>query len=67
MSNISTTTSAAAAPAGQDHARPTLRAMRCACQNCHTHTFLVLRTIGDAKCIVCNSHDLIPVDEQSTE
>jgi hypothetical protein len=44
-------------------ARPALRATRYQCQNCHAHTFLVLRTIDDAKCSVCESHDLAPVED----
>jgi hypothetical protein len=47
----------------QSPAYPPLRARRYACQHCHTHTFLVLRTIGDAKCSVCESHDLAPVED----
>ena len=55
--------------------RPTLRrgdgqrvadaagATRYECQHCHTHTFLVLRTIGDAKCSVCESYDLVLVED----
>jgi hypothetical protein len=41
---------------------PALRARRCECQHCHAHTFLVLRTIGEAKCSVCESYDLVPVE-----
>jgi hypothetical protein len=41
---------------------PPLRARRCECQHCHAHTFLVLRAIGEAKCPVCESYDLVPVE-----
>jgi hypothetical protein len=47
----------------QSPAYPPLRARRFECQHCSTHTFLVLRTIGDAKCSVCESHDLAPVED----
>jgi hypothetical protein len=43
--------------------RPTLRAARYECQDCHAHTFLVLRAIGNAKCKVCESYDLAPVED----
>ena len=43
--------------------RSPLRAMRCECQDCHAHTFLVLRTIGSAKCKVCESYNLAPVED----
>ena len=63
MSNPSTTRRSAAAMANRSPGPPALRATRYACQHCHTHTFLVLRTIGDAKCSVCESHDLVPVED----
>jgi hypothetical protein len=44
-------------------AYPPLRAKRCECQRCHAHTFLVLRTIGEAKCPVCDSYDLAPIGD----
>lgn len=47
----------------QSPAYPPLRARRCECQHCHAHTFLVLRTIGEAKCPVCESYDLAPVND----
>jgi hypothetical protein len=43
-------------------AEPPLRARRCECQRCHAHTFLVLRTLGEAKCSVCQSYDLVPLE-----
>jgi hypothetical protein len=64
MSNLSTpkslTSPAAMRPAA-------LSATRYECQHCHTHTFLVLRVIGSAKCCVCESYDLVPVDDQPAE
>ena len=62
MSENSTARRSAAAIANES-ARPTLRATRYECQQCHTHTFLVLRTVGDAKCSVCESRDLAPVQD----
>jgi hypothetical protein len=62
MRDASTARRSAAAIANESPARPTLRATRYECQHCHTHTFLVLRTIGEAKCSVCESHDLAPVE-----
>jgi hypothetical protein len=63
MSNVSTTRRSEAARANKSPGRPTLRATRYACQHCHTQTFLVLRTIGNAKCSVCGSYDLAPVED----
>lgn len=63
MSDISTDRRSAAAIANESSARPKLRATRYECQHCGTHTFLVLRTIGDAKCSVCESRDLAPVED----
>jgi hypothetical protein len=64
MTNASTNRRSAAAVANQSPGRPTPRAMRYECQRCHTHTFLVLRTIGEAKCSVCDSSNLMAVEEQ---
>jgi hypothetical protein len=61
MSNPSTVHRSAEADK-QSPADPALRATRCECQHCHAHTFLVLRTIGEAKCSVCESYDLVPVE-----
>jgi len=44
-------------------ARPALRATRYECQHCHAHTFLVLRSFGSAKCKVCESYNLAPVED----
>jgi hypothetical protein len=52
-----------AASGKQSPAQSSLRAKRCECQRCHAHTFLVLCTIGEAKCPVCDSHHLAPVDD----
>ena len=46
-----------------ERSRRALWVTRCECQHCHAHTFLVLRTIGSAKCKVCESYDLVPVDD----
>jgi hypothetical protein len=63
MSN-SSTVQRSASPSGNDSPAPqNVRAMRCECQHCHTHTFLVLRTIGEAQCKVCESYDLVPVGD----
>jgi hypothetical protein len=64
MGDAATNRRSGAALANQSPARPTPRATRYECQHCHTNTFLVLRTIGEAKCSVCDSFDLMPVDEQ---
>jgi hypothetical protein len=61
MSDASTARRSASAMANESPAQPTLRATRYECQNCHAHTFLVLRTIGEAKCSICESCDLKPV------
>ena len=63
MSDASTARRSAAAMANESPARPTLRATRYECQHCRTSTFLVLRTIGDAKCSVCESFDLVAVQD----
>jgi hypothetical protein len=63
MTNASTTRRSAAALANQSPGCPTPRATRYECQHCHTNTFLVLRTIGDAKCSVCDSFDLMRVED----
>jgi hypothetical protein len=63
MSSAATNRRSAAAMAEQSPARPTLHATRYECQRCHAHTFLVLRTIGEAKCSVCASYDLAPVED----
>jgi hypothetical protein len=63
MSDASTARRSAAAMANESPTRPALRATRYECQHCHTHTFLVLRTIGDAKCSVCESYDLVLVED----
>jgi hypothetical protein len=63
MSDASTARHSAAAMANESPARPALHATRYECQHCHTHTFLVLRTIGEAKCSVCESCDLAPVED----
>lgn len=63
MSDAWTARRSAAATANESPARPALRARRYECQRCHTHTFLVLRTIGEAKCSVCESLDLAPVED----
>jgi hypothetical protein len=60
--STSPTVESSAQAGEQPPAYPPLRARRCECQNCHAHTFLVLRTIGEAKCIVCESYDLVPVE-----
>jgi hypothetical protein len=60
MSNL-TTTQSTAPRAATPFVRSPLRATRCECQDCHAHTFLVLRTIGSAKCKVCDSRHLAPV------
>lgn len=65
MRNSSTARSAAAAEG--EHARPTLRAERYVCKHCQTHTFLVLRVVGSAKCRVCESTDLVPVGDAPAE
>jgi hypothetical protein len=64
MSTASTNRRSAAALANQSPTRPTPRATRYECQHCHTQTGLVLRTVGEAKCSVCDSFDLMPVEEQ---
>jgi hypothetical protein len=61
MNDLSTAQSTA--PRAVPPVRPTLRATRYECQHCHAHTFLVLRTIGSAKCKVCESYDLVPVED----
>ncbi len=61
MSNLSTVPRSAGADSPSP-AHPALRATRCECQRCHAHTFLVLRIIGEAKCSVCESYDLAPVE-----
>jgi hypothetical protein len=63
MSDASTARRSAAALANQSRGRPTPRATRYECKHCHTNTFLVLRTIGEAKCSVCDSFDLMPVGD----
>jgi hypothetical protein len=63
MSDASTTRPSAAAIANTSPARPTPRAVRYACCHCHTHTVLVLRIIGEARCSVCDSYDLAPVED----
>jgi hypothetical protein len=63
MTDASTARRSAAALANQSPARPTLRATRYECQHCHTHTILVLRTIGEAQCSVCDSFDLAAVED----
>jgi hypothetical protein len=63
MSDASTARRSAAAMANQSPARPQFRARRCECQHCHADTFLVLRTIAEAKCSVCESYDLVPVED----
>jgi hypothetical protein len=67
MTNVSTHRRSAAALANQSPGRLTPRAARYECRHCHTNTFLVLRTIGEAKCSVCDSFDLMPVKEQPTD
>jgi hypothetical protein len=64
MTNASTNRRSAAALANQSSRRPTPRAARYECRHCHTNTFLVMRTIGEAKCSVCDSFDLMAVEEQ---
>jgi hypothetical protein len=63
MSNSSTVPRSASPGAEASPPRLNVRAMRCECQHCHTHTFLVLRTIGEAQCIVCQSFDLAPIED----
>ena len=63
MTNASTNRRSAAALANQSPGRLTPRATRYECQHCHTNTFLVLRTISEAKCSVCDSFDLMPVQD----
>jgi len=63
MSDASTARRSASAMANESPARPALRATRYECQHCHAHTFLVLRTVGEAKCSVCESYDLEPVQD----
>jgi hypothetical protein len=63
MTNSSTVHRSASSSGTQAPARLNVRALRCECQNCHTHTFLVLRTIGEAQCKVCESFDLVPVED----
>jgi hypothetical protein len=62
MTTVSTNPLAAATMANQP-ARLTLHATRYECRHCHAHTFLVLRTIGEAKCSVCESRDLARVED----
>jgi hypothetical protein len=63
MSNLSTVQRSASPSGKTSPARLHVRAMRCECQHCHTQTFLVLRTIGEAQCKVCESYDLAPVED----
>jgi hypothetical protein len=63
MSNSSTVQRLALPSGRRSPARLDVRAIRCECQHCYTPTFLVLRTLGEAKCSVCESYDLVPVED----
>jgi hypothetical protein len=63
MSNPSTVQHSAPTSGEKSRVLRTLQATRYECQHCYTHTFLVLRKLGEAKCSVCESYDLAPVED----